>query len=168
MTKRFYSHFISRLIEGKWLESSTGVLGVILGLVFEIFLDVNIVDHNVLYSTMVRVSIGLLTMSSIIVNLAGALSLRTHRIASSAIIISKMSFAPIIALLVSCCIGFLLLVFDQSLIRIVRYCLAGGWCGLVFGASIRSVLLGMRILVVNLQTHLNANDQPKKSQGLNE
>jgi len=69
-------------------------------------------------------------------------------------------------LLVSCCIGLLLLIFDQSLIRIVRYCLVGGWGGLVFGASLRSVLLGMRILTINLQMHLNANDQPQKSQGL--
>ena len=160
MAKKVYSDFISQLIEGGWLEASTGVFGVILGLVFKLYFDVNIVAHDVFYNTMVRISIGLLTMSSIIVNLAGALSLRTHRIASSAIIVSKMSFAPIIALLVSCCIGLLLLVFDQSLIRIARYCLAGGWSGLVFGASIRSVLLGMRILTINLQTHLNANDQP--------
>ena len=161
MAKRLYSNFISRLIEGGGgLEAFTGVLGVILGLVFNLYFDVNIAEHNVLYNAMVTVSIGLVTMSAIIVNLAGALSLRTYRIASSAILVSKMSFASIIALLVSCCIGLLLLVFDQSLIRIVRYCLAGGWGGLVFGASIRSVLLGMRILTISLQMHLNANDQP--------
>lgn len=161
MAKRLYSNFISRSIEGGGgLEASTGVLGVIVGLLFNLYFDVNIAEHNVLYNAMITISIGLVTMSAIIVNLAGALSLRTYRIASSAIVVSKMSFASIIALLVSCYIGLLLLVFDQSSIRIVRYCLVGGWGGLVFGASIRSVLLGMRILTVNLQKHFNANEQP--------
>ncbi len=154
------SNVVSHLIEGRGgLETSTGVLGVVAGLVFSRHYDVIVTDHSALYAAMVSVSIGLITMSAIIVNLAGSLSLRTYRIASSAILVSQMSFASIVALLASCCIGLFLLVFDQSLIRVVRYCLVSGWCGLVVGASMRSVLLGIRILTVNLQVHLNEKDQ---------
>ena len=74
MAKMLYSNFLDRLIEGGGgLEASTGVLGVILGLVFNLYFDVNIAEHNVLYNAMVTVSIGLMAMSSIVVNLAGAL-----------------------------------------------------------------------------------------------
>jgi hypothetical protein len=160
MHKGIFHNFIINLIEGTLVfETSTGVLGVIVGMVFSQYFDVNVVSHNVLYTAMISISIGLLTMSSIIVNLVSAISLNTYRIASAANLVSKTSFASIIALLLSCCIALFLLVFDQSLIRILRYCLTGGWIGLIFGASIRSVLIGMRIITINLQSQFNTNNK---------
>lgn len=153
-------NIIVLLIEGGVMfEVLMGILGMAGGLIFGKYYDITISEHIVFYNTMIRVSIGLVTMSAIIVNLLGAISLRTYRIASSSSKISKMSFASIIALLASCCIGLLLIVLDQSLDRIFRYILTGGWGGLVAGASLRSVLLGKKILAINIQMQLNEKDK---------
>jgi len=134
-----------------WFELITGFAAGLGGFLAERYSDVEVRDHAALFGSMIDISIGLMAVSAIVVTLSAALSPRTVRLTQSVGKLATASFAAISALLVSAVIGLFLLAFDPFLLPALRYGLTGSWAGLVAAASIRSLSLGRRILLVTLR-----------------
>jgi hypothetical protein len=146
----------------KWFDSiveGAGASEVVFALLFglagyflSIAFDIHIPNRAALYGTFVTISIGLMTVSAIVVNLAGAIIPATIRIQQAIDRIALASFVGLAALLGSAAVGVVLLAAEDLLGRAGRYAAAGVWLGLVFAASVRSLVLGKRILVANLRS----------------
>lgn len=155
MNRERLASWWSSAVEGPgWLETTIGIVTACGAWLFGRYGDLDVRDHSALYGGMTTVSVGLMTVSAIVVNLSSALSLRTRRLAQSPGAVATASFAAVSALLTSTGVGLVLLAFDEAISRDVRYALVGIWVGLVIAASARSLALGRRILIATLRARV--------------
>ena len=143
---------INSLIEKPLLlEVLTSAMGAIGVLWVSQYFDLSIDNQEAIFLTQISVSIGLMSVSAIVVTLAATLSPKNQRMRAAVGQISGASFSSLGALLGGALVVLLLLGFSAELPRWLRYALEGFWIGTVLGSSIRIFVLGHRILVANLR-----------------